>query len=435
MKGYIVEAERLREIIAATITGFDASLRHEMPATPYREFQLWAMRSPLKDTWWQVLGIPHTAKLTTRLIGDAVDDERDRERLLEYATTMNRYLLYEAATDNFANFLQTQALTHPLRPFQVHTISRLNDAIIARLEGDTTPTVELLGSAKPAVGKLSCFANSSVRAEQSIFAQRFAEERRDISLNAVEFGGWALLVANVETCMQVAGALDGCRLSALLRDGLSWKYQAVNHLLYSLDMPLPELIEMGAYSSLVIPHLAYYISVLNEQIAPNPHLNAILENNLLEKALYKAALLVRLTTDVGTTLLTSDEYHAMLIDRLSLCPQHTINDALVALSADAPLLTRFRDHIAFGKYNVCLYNVGTSRNNDYTRERLAHNLGYLAREYRQQRAQLVTELSEITALMESSLTSRLIWRCVEFHERMYTYPFTAPTDEYALPNA
>lgn len=431
-----MDSMRFRQAFAATISGFEQSLLEDMPPTPYRDFQLWAFQSQARDTWWQILGLPQFAKLTVGLFAGMLSDAQ-WEQLLPYASVMNRYLIYEAMTDNFANFLQTDLKNAPsTRPFQIHAISRLNDAMIARLENDPTPTTDLLGTAKSAVGKLSCFGTSITEEEQADFAERYLMQQRGVSMHDLEYGGWGLLVANVETCIRVAQALEGAQLGNFLREGLSWRYQAVNQMLYSLDMPLPERVEVGAYSVLVIPFLTYYISVLNEVILPNATLDALFEDSRLEKALYKAALLVRLSNDVGTDLLTSDECHPALLDMLARAPQKSINEVLLDLSADVPYLTRFQKDIAFGEYNVCLYDVGASANSSRTRTRFEHNLNYLGHIYRANRAQLLGELREISEILGSDLTSKLIWRFVEFHEKLYSAPFKSQTGEYATtPNA
>ena len=431
-----MENIRFRQAFAALVSGFEQSLLDDMPTTPYRDFQLWAFQSHSRDTWWQILGLPQFAKLTVGLFAGMLSDDQ-WEQLLPFTAIMNRYLVYEAMTDNFANFLQTDSKNAPpTRPFQVHAVSRLNDTMIARLEGDATPTTELLGTAKSAIGKLSCFVSSITQKEQTAFAESYIRQQRDVEMRDLEFGGWGLLVANVETCLQVGGAIDGTKLSNFLREGLSWRYQAVNQMLYSLDMPLPERIDVGAYAVLVIPFLTYYISVLHELILPTARLNLLTNEARLEKALYKAALLVRLANDVGTDLLISDEHHPALLDMLARVPQATINEALLNLSADVPYLTRFQKDIGFGEYNVCLYDVGASANSSRSRTRFEHNLTYLGHIYRANREQLLGELREISDLMGSDMTSKLIWRFVEFHEKLYSAPFKSQTGEYATtPNA
>jgi hypothetical protein len=427
---------RFRQAFAATLSGFEQSLLEDMPPTPYRDFQLWAFQSQARDTWWQILGLPQFAKLTVGLFAGMLSDAQ-WEQLLPYASVMNRYLIYEAMTDNFANFLQTDSKNTPsTRPFQIHAVSRLNDTMIARLESDAIATTDLLGTAKSAVGKLSCFGTSITEDEQADFAERYLMQQRGVSMHDLEYGGWGLLVANVETCIGVAQALEGTRLGNFLREGLSWRYQAVNQMLYSLDMPLPERVEVGAYSVLVMPFLTYYISVLNEIILPNANLDALFEDARLEKALYKAALLVRLSNDVGTDLLMSDECHPELLDMLAHAPQKLVNEVLLDLSADVPYLTRFQKDIAFGEYNTCLYDVGASTNTSRTRTRFEHNLTYLGHIYRANREQLLGELRELSDVMGSDLTSKLIWRFVEFHEKLYSAPYQSQAGEYATtPNA
>lgn len=427
---------RFRQAFAATVNGYEQSLLDDMPATPYRDFQLWAFQSQSRDTWWQILGLPQFARLTVGLFAGMLTDAQ-WEQLLPYTSVMNGYLVYEAMTDNFANFLQTDSKNAPAtRPFQVHAVSRLNDTMIARLESEATPTTDLLGTAKSAVGKLSCFASSITQDEQKAFAERYVIQQRGVSMRDLEFGGWGLLVANVETCIRVAQAIDGTQMGNFLREGLSWRYQAVNQMLYSLDMPLPERVDVGAYAVLVIPFLTYYISVLNEIILPTDKLDILMDEARLEKALYKAALLVRLSNDVGTDLLMSDECHPALLDMLARAPQATINETLLALSADVPYLTRFQKDIAFGEHNVCLYDVGASANSSRSRTRFEHNLTYLGHIYRANREQLLGELREISVLMGSDMTSKMIWRFVEFHEKLYSAPFKSQTGEYATtPNA
>lgn len=423
---------RYAQTLKSTISTFDASLQLHMPVSPYRDFQLWALQSPHKETWWQILGLPQFAKLTITLLNDLVSDTQ-WQQVMDYADVMNTYLIYETVSDNFAIHLQSRPLDDDLRKLQLETLYTFNNTIMTRLESDTVSTTELLAATRSMTERLSCFTHSLTSNEQRVFANQFLSEYNDASLADLEFGGWGALVANVETCVDVSRKLSGNLLGNLLQKGLYQRYQAVNRLLVEHDMPIAELVEVSAYAILVIPVLTYYISVLNELISPTPQLATLVSNGALEKTLYKSAILVRLLNDVGTQLLVNENYHQLLESALEqkLNRNLTINAALSELAPEMPFLTRLQKDITYGEYNVCLYNINNRPCTPETIATLRDNLAYFSRIYRETRLQMVRELEAITQVLDTDVPSRLILRFVEFHEYVYNHPFDSQAGDYA----
>ncbi len=424
--------DKLQAALDATTEGFERALVRYMPRSPYRGFQLWAAQSPYQEMWAQILGIPQFARLTYFLLNDLVSDA-DWPRLMNYAQSMNSYLILEAVSDNFASYLQPRDPDSPSQQSRNRLLHTLNDTVITRLQTDATPTSTLLTPANFVVKTLSCFRNSVAQEEQFALAQRFHEVYPDRALEYIEFGGWSVLVANVETCVEVSETLTGARLQPLLKRGLSERYEAVNRLLDVHDLSLAEAIDTSTNAVLVIPYLTYYVSILTEIIQPTDRLVSLLNGDRLEHALYQAALLVRLVNDVGTDLILHEEYRQVLLHQLEYRASslQTLRETLLELAPELPFLTRFQKDILFGEFNVALNEVGHLPCTPEVVAAFGQTLATLARTYAQNRAALRDQLQSIAAVLGSNAPSKLIGRFVEFHERLYSHPFDSRSGDYA----
>jgi hypothetical protein len=430
--------DKLYHAYQTVLLAYENSLLHQMPVSPYREFHLWALsvQNPGQELWTQVIGIPQFASLTTALLGPLVSDS-EWATLADYSSLMNTYLIYETVSDNLAIGLEDLNKSEWTRNLQRNVLYHFNNAMIACMEDDADSTVDEMADAIPMLDRLSCFEHSLTCEEQISVANEFLAYHPSLEIKDLEFGVWPGLIANIESCLAVKTALESYPLGGMLRKGLVWRYQAVNRLFDAAGMPLAQLADVSTRSILVIPVLTFYISVLTEIIRPTPLLHRATEMGKLAKAIYSAAMLVRLLNDFGTQLAVSDSHHAFLLGMLTEClerthgQQATLSDLLLDLSDEVPFLTRIRKDILYGEFNVCLNDLRHEVCTPETITAFGQRLTYFTGLYQEHRTRVENEVATITELMQDDLVSRLIVRFVQFHENLYDNPFDSQAGDYA----
>ena len=432
-------AERFQLMLAMTLASFEGSLRRHMPASAYRDFHLWAIsaENPRQDVFLQAMGITQLTKLTVTLLDGLVDDRAWRQ-LAKYSATISSYLTYEVVSDNLAIGLaspRTDDMTSVLRRILLRAFNR---AMIARLNGDPRPAAQLLAPLQSAARRISGFDQSLNRDRQRVCSEAYLILRGDLELADLEYAVWPALVANVESCLDLAESLCSRHAAGLLREGLVRRYQAVNHLLEARDTPLPQLVTVGADAILVAPTLAYYVAVLAEIIQPLECFSHVIADGTLASALYDAALLVRLLNDLGTGLMTlAARERGALLDMMmahyrECSTARTMADLLLNMSDDMDLFTRLRKDILFGEFNVGLNGLAHIRLTPDTLLAFGRNLSYFSQLYAQHRTTLQETLAAISERLGDERVSALIFRFVQFHEQLYSNSFHTPAGEYAI---
>lgn len=430
--------DRLLSVYKETITLFRSTMTYYMPSGPYQDFQHWAISTDNDQyrKWHQIIGIPQFAKLTDTLLADIVPEEDKWIDLLPYISRMNAYLIYETISDNLAIGLAQRQDHDTTYDQRKHILLNFNDAMIARLEGNDNLCQDLLDEIRVEAQNISVFKQSLTEQEQTEMAIHYLSSNNLISLRDIEYDTWSPLVGNIESCAFVSDMLKSHLMGSYLKDGLILRYAAVNELLKQESFSIQDLTTLSTHSILVIPVLAYYISVLAEVIYPNSSLEVVMENQILQDALEDAALMVRLTNDLGTNLVVSQEYIPALLNELYNKTQMeaqkmSLNEFLLGIASSDINLTRIQKDIEYGEYNVSLHaltDVPLSAQNLLV---FGTNLAYFNQRYQQCRVRLEKNLSALTKTLKNDKISQLIKRFVDFHEHIYSFQFNGQSGDYA----
>jgi hypothetical protein len=274
---------QLEQLFKATVQGYQSSLYQHMPLSDYRNFNIWALsaKNPHNKVWLQIVGIPQFAKLTQTLLGNSVPVERWDE-LVHYTTLMNAYLIYETISDNLAFGLAAKRPDDTSYELRREILINFNNAMVARLKGDRVSSDLILTRIKPKVEKVSSFNYSLTGNEQTTIAAAFLQDAPNCTMDAIEFGAWHSLVANIQSCSDLVDKMQRYKLGDALRLGLIRRYEAVNDLLLDRVHSKDALVNVSINTILVIPVLTYYISVLTEVLQPNRGLGTLIENGTLQ---------------------------------------------------------------------------------------------------------------------------------------------------------
>jgi hypothetical protein len=435
---------QLNHLFIETVQGFADSLRHHMPFSIFRDFQVWALSpsNPYQKMWLQIIGIPQFAKLTETLLGQSVTPDR-WAALVRCTTIMNAYLIYETVSDNLAFGLAVQRPDDPTYNLRREVLIAFNHAMIARLQGNKSEAEAIMTAVQPLAGQLSIFDHSLTSYDQRTVVQAFVDAHPDsgYTLADIEFGVWNALVANIESCAGVVEALGGFQLEPVLRTGLIRRYDAVNQLLYNTVTHRDALLQVSTDTILVVPVLTYYIAVLGEALKPNPQLGTVLHNGVLCQALEDAALMVRLLNDLGTNLVATEDFHCRLLDDLyaeitrDVSPPSTSFSAVLYThsehSQNAGFMTRIRKDLAYGEFNISLHNLMDAPSTPMSILTFGDNLLYFKHHYKVRQARLKQALDDIDRVLGEDTHCTLIRNFVDFHERIYQHQFDQQAGDYA----
>ncbi|MEV0267220.1 hypothetical protein AB0H43_00400 [Hamadaea sp. NPDC050747] len=437
-------AARLQEATCEAI--IDAVRRH-LPKSAYREFTLWAFSAsnPRRHEYLQVTGLTQLVTMNVTLVGGLID--ADGWPIVENKLAlMNAYQYFETIADNVAMGLGAPALGDAGRE-RLELVTAVNRAMIQVLSaGRSTPGVLLLsGQPQRIARRASAFDLSLAAVKHAGIAEEYARHRtgEGEALNLpgeVEFGLWGALVADLETCRDVADAMNASPVGEVVRDGLVNRYRAVDRTLRAPSLARMELAALGAHSILVAPTLAYGIGVLAEAVRVDSALPAVVADGLLTDVLFDAALLVRLQNDVGTRLLRmAGVQQAALVHRLTRRAverrKTQAADALALLVEEAQTeaaLTRLHKDIANEEVNVALWHARRAADADGALRAFGDSVGYFTDLYTQHYGRLTAGLSALDERLGDRRVSTVIERFVKFHERMYAHRYTEKYGEYAI---
>ncbi len=432
-------AVRSQYMLEATVAGLEASLYQHMPASPQRDYLAWGIsrENPDQQYFLQTIGLLQLVNLTATLLDGLVDDYLWGQ-LIDYTIYMNVYQIYEIVSDNLAIGLGRPARDAQTQ-FQRTLLSAFNHAMIERLHDNPMPTLQMLEPLQAYTASISCFGQSLNREKHLKCAAPYLDKHPQVTLSDLEYGMWPVLVANIESCVDLANVLADYHTGSLLREGLLNRYWAVNRTLEARNLPLLELAAIGAHSILVWPTVGYYTSVLGEILSPNDAYRTIIEDGTLAEALYTAALLVRLLNDLGTALLRqSDEHREQLVDALwanYLKNSDTLNSISLLLLSDVDMperFTRIHKDLFHGEFNVALHTVRHIVSVPDAIRVFGENLAYFSHLYTKEYARLEELLAIIATRLRDQTISTLIGRFVYFHEKLYAHRYTAKAGEYAI---
>ncbi|GAA1362695.1 hypothetical protein [Catellatospora chokoriensis] len=433
---------RAAQLLAATCSALTETTRRHMPAGPYRDFTVWAYSAdnPRRHEYLQSTGVVQLVTMNIRMLSGLVEED-DWPAMLQHAGQMNAYQVFEVVSDDLAI-----GLGHPVldaaQTRRLELIGALNRSMLQALApGRNTPAMLLLsGPAREAARHASGFEQSLVKGKRAGMAEDYA---RHVGADApllqdVEYGLWAALVANVESCRDLVDDIADAPTASLVRQGLADRYRAVERTLRAEHLSRLDLAALGGQSILVSPTLGYFVCVLNDLLAPVPGQRAVLADGTLSDLLSDAALLVRLQNDLGTRLLRMPavQQHA-LINRIVRAGDaggpDTAEGALDRLAADPDTaFNRLRKDIANGEANVALWHARRAADATSALTALADSLAYYSGLYALHSARLAAGLAALDARLDDRRATTLIDRFVRFHERMYSHAHTDPLGEYAI---
>ncbi|GIH09419.1 hypothetical protein Rhe02_74860 [Rhizocola hellebori] len=424
------------QLLMATCAALIEAIGQHMPACPYRDYVTWAFsaRNPRQREFLQATGVLQLINLNTTVLSGLFEDD-DWPALLLLTGRMNAYQVLEVISDNLALGLGGPALDEAAAQRRA-LVSSVNRAMIeALVPGRSTPAILLLaGYAQQAAQSASMFSQSLVATKHAEFARDYAHHlssqgRPVPNPGELEFGVWPSLVANVEVCRELAGALDGTATEGLLRQGLTDRYRSVERTLFAEHLSRLELGALGAQTILVGPTLAYFLGMLLEKLKPAKAYPAAVSDGSLSEVLTDASLLVRLQNDIGTRLLQlAPVQQAAQLRRLD-----DSGDLFQALASnDEVMFSRLQKDVRNTESNVALWHPRRAATMAEAWTAFAESLNYYAGMYAYHSECLARGLAELDNRLGDRRASAVIERLVRFHERMYSHPHAESIGEYAI---
>jgi len=426
------------EITKATIESVRSSLTRHMPTSPQRDYFLWGIskENPHRDDFLQMVGIHQIVNLSSQMIGDLIEPE-DRQTIAQYCGRINAYFLYEIMSDNLANGLSSLCVIDQNAAARSKILHTFNNVMITRLKGEHNATIELLKPIEGLTQTISCFAQSITPRKHQACVSAYLSQHPEVTQDQIEYGIWPILVANIESCYELAEYMSHFQVGALLTQGFIDRYQGVN-LTLEVDrgLPLNELVRMGMHTASVVPVLAYFAGVLTEIISAEPMLHTVLHNGTLEDVLMTAAIIVRLANDLGMLLTLSPIERKSLAENLWKHYQENAMDieAIDYMLMSAPdefsMLSRIQKDLMYGEFNIGLHNLAYSNSVGEALTLLDNNLANLSELYYRSLTHLHDLLASIDRRLTTRTLSNLIAGFVRFHEMIYAEPYNSTIGEY-----
>ncbi len=429
---------RFEYALQLNIEGVRHSLHH-MPDSTYKAYCLWALDTPqIAGRWLQLMGIESLIRLTGSLLDDLLSADQWLQ-LVPYSVPINVSQMYEVVSDNLAIGLGQPAPEDTAYHTRSQLIYTFNQATIERLRGDSPQSARaLLDPFIPLMRKISTFEQSLSADKHRLLAGHFIKNHPRAAMRELEYALHPLLVANLETCIDLTKVLADSASYTLLVNGLIGRYQGVNDLLEQQAFSLDDLLAISTHTIMVVPTLAYYIGVIAERVYPLPAYPAVLADGSLLSILEDAALLVRLLNDMGTLLLEQTPAdRRVFIQRLRHMQQQgdypTFEHLLLeATGQQRVLLTRMCKDVTFGEFNVGLHPVRQVDDVAEAVEVFADQLQSLALVYQERLHGLPGRIARLNQRLGSPLVGEIIMRFVQFHRYTYSHAFETPQGEYAV---
>ena len=426
------------EIGKATIESVRSSLMRHMPTSPLRDYYVWGIskENPHRDDFLQMVGINQLINLSSQMIGDLIEPE-NRQTIAQYCGRINAYFLYEIMSDNLANGLSTLCIIDENASVRHDILYAFNEVMVGRLKGEHNATAELLKPIEGLTKNISCFAQSMTPRKHQVCLEAYLELHPKVDYKQIEYGIWPILVANIESCYELAEYMSHFQVGEQMTQGFIDRYEGVNRTLeVDRGLPLDELVRMGMQTASVIPVLAYFGGVLTEIIGTEPQLHLVIQDGTLADALMTSAVIVRLVNDVGMLLMLSQNERKAVMD--SLREHHQLNaadiDAIDYMLMSAPdefaMLTRLQKDLMHGEFNIALHNLAYSNTMGEALTLLENNIANLSEMYYRSQAHLHDLLASIDRRLANRTLSNLIAGFVRFHEMIYAEPYNSTIGEY-----
>ncbi len=434
-----MSTERYTQALEATVEGLRRSLREDVPECTYRSYCDWSLsdENPRRDAFLQAMGITQLTHLTLTLL-DGMVEERHWPRLVDCSVVMNVYQVWEIISDNLAIGLARRAPADSTYIERRQLVLGFNRAMVERLNGRSEHARETLRPWQQSADRLSSFTQSLIAEKHAVLAEEYVRTHPGTSLAEIEHSIWPALVANIETCAALSTFTSQYQLGPHITGGLVKRYSAVTRLVEHQDMTPEQRGSVGADAILVMPTLAYYVAVLAEMLEPTPGLHEVVEDGTLPGALFDVALLVRMVNDLGGLVKLSEHERASLVKSLGTdipdldSQASQFGDVLSTAGQSNALLTRVLKDVSHGEYNLAVDGLAGLSSLTDALKTFDQRLEYYGRLYRETSLRLTARFKSMDRVVGKPTISALLGRFLQFHEMLYSNPYTKQAGEYAI---
>jgi hypothetical protein len=423
----------VNQILRAIQSGLEASISDWMPAGAYRNFWLWAMRAaaPHGETWLQAIAAVQIAQLTQYLFNGIASDDHDWELLAEGTAPLAVYLVHEQVSDDLALYLAERRRGDDSYQSRRLVLEGFNQMMVRRLRNapfDGLHRLRQLADVVPILDQKLC--SDKHRAVASAYLQ----EHDGLSLDDLSYGAvWPSLVVNLQTACNVVEVMRNCVAGPLVTAGLQSRYEGVNQILCGA-LDLKTRVETGRDTILVVPTLAYYVSLWSEKVRPNTHFFGLVFDGTLEHVLQLAASQSRLLNDLGSLVLQPPVERRAMFQGLADAarPGERLSEVILAHAKDyGSDLTRLEKDLTYGEFNTCLDDL-RGEPAEESLDALEHRVAYCADLYAAQRVEFEGLLKTLSAQRGCADSANVIGRFVTFHEVLYARSHKQLSGEYCV---
>jgi hypothetical protein len=433
------QKRRMQRAILSISNSLNEHVRATMPDSAYREMFLWGLNPANEqyENWLQVIGTKQIVYFAAQVMG-SMFGENELTALVDYAAPMNVYLTFEVISDNLA-FGLTDRLNHDTTYFlRAHLMHHFNQRMCYALKNPWMTAEQALGGERHIADRISVFEQSLSPSAHARLAEAFLSERRDVSLFELEYGLYPLLVTNFYACADLYHGASEMQLGKIIQRGLYQRYHTADRVLYDPHLDISRLVSASTYSILIMPVVAHYLEGVALSTGIADRLSLVTDDNLMFRALYHTAMLIRLLNDMGTQVLKQD-YHArtqlimQLQDQARRTRTHNIHAFLRDVSDGyGAVMTRIAKDVKHGEFNMTLYNLKNAPSLEEAVTMFGERLHYFSNLYERGYYKLQGYLEEIAQRLGDDRLSLLMLRAVRFHEEMYWQEYTKSTGEYAI---
>jgi len=429
----------IRQAVGEIVDEIRSRVFDYMPPSSFRDYYLWGLdpNNVYHDAWLQLTGVRQTVQFAARVMGTNFDPQLFLQ-LARFAAPMNLYLSFEVISDNLALGL-AEYLPHDSTFFlRAHLMHDFNVAVCNALIGNGREAHEILSVNESLARRISTFHQSLSPLKHATLADAYLRHSRYVPLDDLEYSLYPLLLANFQSALDLAAHSGTLVTGSIIQRGLYRRYYSSDRALLDPNLTMGQVVNISTYAILIMPVVAYYLEGVASAIGLREELARVSQDGTLFKALYHAALLIRLLNDLGTGLIKQDKQErAMMLREMHQHSREMRADTLTGFLRDVSeqygaRLTRIAKDVKYGEFNVALYNLRQGAPFDYTFGVFGERLEYFSRLYLQKYARMQAHLDVMSQRLGDDTLSNLIERSVLFHERLYDNPYTHERGEYAI---
>jgi len=423
------ESQLFDTILTPTLSILKSCMKNR-PVNHMTDFLHWILdaKNQFFKDYLQLTSITQAIKLQ-KMLFSSISNRDVSQQVLSKLGHITAYFFTELYSDNLAMGLADSSQKNSGSYLSKQSIlSKFNKIMIDMLNHKPTQELE-----QKDFENLSIYQQSLTPAKemQKIVTAYHQQHPVEGIQNSIEHSFHFMLNLNMESCRVLLKSLSDSNLYEIFRKGLMDRYSAVDELLYNYNkLTLDQSLELGRKTILVAPALCYCIAAL-DQVKPNPKLEDVINDNSLQKTLEKAALLVRLLNDIGTTPLLKPEESLKAL-KISMESNPNGMDFLTRLkNTSAEHWPRIIKDITFGEFNIGLDNLREISNIHDAWQKFESNILYLSKVYQKQKAELLEEINVLNQKIGDETPGKIILNFVLFHEKLYSKSAMVREGEYA----